>query len=273
MIHDLSIGILSYHAHETIRTSLENHIEARLHKLPSNFFVYFNDITDADRKLAKSFDIAYYGGPNSGIYGGFKAIAEHSDTEYILILENDMMSLPDEDIIQCVSSGIEDMKKYDINIFSLKCRFKQGQGSSDRKYRKAYGIKTPLFEGQTRYDPTLFDKLQMTLKHGYLSKFRGRAIASELEPEKVQPLAIKKLPSGNFLTDSRYVNWGNQALLVKRSFFLNIVCNRVETHPDPRTVNGFQDIERAMNCGWWRRRKELYGYAERGCFSHSRVDR
>jgi len=113
----------------------------------------------------------------------------------------------------------------------------------------------------------------MLLAHGYLSKFKGAAIGIEKEPEKAQPDAVRKLASGNYLTDSRFANWTNQSLLVEREFFLNTICRRVEEHPDPRLVNGHQDIERALNSWWWRRRREPMGRAAEGIFTHARLDR
>jgi hypothetical protein len=75
------------------------------------------------------------------------------------------------------------------------------------------------------------------------------------------------------MTDSRYRNWSNQAVLVERRYFFDVVCRRVEERPDPRLVNGHQDIERALNRRWWRHRRDPMGHAAEGIFTHRRLDR
>jgi hypothetical protein len=52
---------------------------------------------------------------------------------------------------------------------------------------------------------------------------------------------------------------------------LEVVLARVARHPDPRTINGHQDIERALNRPWWRRQAFAMGHAEDGVFTHARL--
>ena len=272
-INNLNIGILSYKAHKTLRASLETHVKTGLTSLPRKFFIYYNDLNESDTALAREFNLPHFGGQNSGIYGGFRAIAELSDTEYVLILENDILTLSDQGLHEGIQSCLEDMKTRNINVFCLRSRHLPGQGMSDRKYRQAFGIHHPINKNYKSYKTNILAQLSMRAKHGYLSKFKSRAIMFEKDPEIAQPEAIQKLPSGNYITDSRYCNWTNQSLLVNREFFLNVICQRVEKHPDPRLVNGFQDIERALNSIWWRRRKEPIGFSATGFFTHGRIDR
>ncbi len=112
----------------------------------------------------------------------------------------------------------------------------------------------------------------MTIKHMGIDRFRSTAIYVERNPQDVQPKAVRKLPSGNYLTDSRYRNWSNQSVLVERKFFLDVICRRVEDHPDPRSRGGHQDIECALNVRWWRRRREPLGHAAQGVFTHERFE-
>ena len=53
-------------------------------------------------------------------------------------------------------------------------------------------------------------------------------------------------------------------MLVERRYFFDVICRRVEEHPDPRLVNGHQDIERALNRRWWRHRRDPMGHAAEG---------
>jgi hypothetical protein len=55
---------------------------------------------------------------------------------------------------------------------------------------------------------------------------QAASLFCERAPETVQKHAVRKLPSGNDLTDSRYRNWSNQAVLVERQYFFDLVCRR-----------------------------------------------
>jgi hypothetical protein len=111
----------------------------------------------------------------------------------------------------------------------------------------------------------------MRLKHLTLERFLGKAVYVEAQPERRFPHAWRRLPSGNLVTSSRFRHWSNQAVLVERDFLRDVVLRRAETHPDPRTINGAQDIERALNRPWWRRRDVAMGHAVDGVFTHARL--
>ncbi len=270
----ISVGVLSYRAHRTIERSLELHLKSGLPDLAGEFFVYFNALCNEDEALAKAAGVAYQGSPeNSGIYGGFRAIAERAARPYVLILENDVHPLEGADIEGCLNACLSDMLEHGIKVFSLRSRVNPGQGGSGRKYARCFPIHDPVSPEMHPQKPSLSSRLSMLFAHGYLSKFRGGAIGVEKAPEKAQPKAVRKLASGNYVTDSRFANWSNQAVLFERDFFLNTICRRVDTRPDPRLVNGHQDIERALNSWWWRRRREPMGRAAHGIFTHARLDR
>ena len=141
------------------------------------------------------------------------------------------------------------------------------------KYIKTFGLLEPIAPSLASKKAAPFSQLRMFLEHGSIDKFRAASLFCERDPETVQKQAVRKLPSGNYLRDSRYRNWSNQAVLVERQYFLDVVCRRVEGHPDPRLVNGHQDIERALNQRWWRRRRDRMGHAAEGIFTHRRLDR
>ena len=270
----VSVGVLSYRAHQTIQRTLELHRKSGLTKLAAEFFVYFNALCPEDEQLAQAAGVAYRGSPeNSGIYGGFRAIAELATRPYVLILENDIIPLEGADIAACLDSCLSDMRQYGIKVFWLRSRAFPGQGGVWLKYARCFNIDDPVNPQIEPGKPPVTSRISMLLAHGYLSKFHGAAIYVEKSPEKAQPHAIRKLPSGNYLTDSRFRNWGNQSVLVERDYFLNTICRRVEEKPDPRLVNGHQDIERSLNSWWWRRQREPMGHAAQGVFTHARLDR
>jgi hypothetical protein len=270
----VTIGILSFGARQTLASSLASHVRAGLFAVASQSFVFFNAITDEDRELAARFGLACSGSDaNLGIYGGFKQIAERASQPYVLILENDISTLPGLDVEACVATCVGDMTRERIRVFSLRSRLNPGAGSLWGKYVRCYAVQSPLRDGMQPKAPGLRDRAGMLARHGYLSKFKGTAIYVETNPEAVHPAAIRRLPSGNYVTDSRYRNWSNQSVLVEREYFLSTICPRVENYPDQRLVNGAQDIERALNCAWWRRQREPLGHAAQGIFTHARLDR
>jgi hypothetical protein len=269
---DISIGVLSYGAQATLSRSLETHKAAGLPDIAGEFFVYFNALCAEDVKTASAAGVRYYGdATNTGIYGGFRHIAEQATKPYVLILENDIISNPQgADVEACLESCVADMIEHKISAFCLRSRAAPGQGGVFGKYLKCFPVQEPLTGKVAPQALPLTSRLGMHLKHGRVGKFRASAIYVEQRPEMAQPAAISKLPSGNYLTTSQFRNWSNQAVLVERSFFLDVVCRRVKEHPDPRLINGCQDIERALNSWWWRRLGVRLGHASAGIFTHAR---
>ncbi len=270
----VSVGILSYRAHGTLKRALELHKMSTLPEIAGEFFIYFNALCNEDSALARDAGVSYFGSrENLGIYGGFRAIAERASRPYVLILENDVVPVSGMDVMGCLEACVSDMREHGIKVFCLRSRSMPGQGGFPKKYIRCFPVHEPINADIARQKLPLGSRLEMLAAHGYVAKFRAGAIYAEQAPEKAQPHAIRKLASGNYLTDSRFRNWSNQAVLVEKDFFLNVICRRVEEHPDPRLVNGAQDIERALNTWWWRRRREPMGHAAEGVFTHARLDR
>jgi hypothetical protein len=271
---DLTIGVLSYRAHRTLERTVASHRASGLFTLPARYFIYFNAIDDADRALAERWGVEAAGAPvNGGIYGGFRAIAERTDTSYLLVLENDIEAIAGpEATARCLRGALDDMRREAIPVFCLRSREQPGQGlSGARKFARAFGVVQPLHAGIAARRASWWDRLAMRRKHLTLERFIGNAIYVEAAPERRFPRAWRRLPSGNLVTVSRYRNWSNQAVLVRRDFLLDVVLKRTATHPDPRTINGAQDIERALNRPWWRRQNVAMGHAREGIFTHARL--
>ena len=56
-----SAGVLSFGAHQTITRALRAHRESGLVDCAGDFFVYFNAITDADRRIAEQAGVRHEG--------------------------------------------------------------------------------------------------------------------------------------------------------------------------------------------------------------------
>ena len=271
---DLTVGVLSYRAHRTLERTLASHRASGLVDLPARYFVYFNAVDDADRRLAERWGVEAVGAPaNGGIYGGFRGIAEHARTGHLLVLENDIEAIAEpEPTALCLRTALADMRREDIPVFGLRSRARPSQGiGGAEKFARCYGVEEPLHPGIAARRAKLWDRLVMRRKHLTLERFLGNAVYMEAAPERRFPHAWRRLPSGNLVTSSRYRNWSNQAVLVRRDFLLNVVLARTESHPDRRTINGAQDIERALNRPWWRRQAIAMGHARDGVFTHARL--
>ena len=270
----VSVGVLSFGALQTISRALKAHRESGLIDCAGEFFVHFNAITLDDKRVAEEAGVSYSGtAENRGIYGGFRAIAERARNPYVLILENDVVPLPGARVRECLEACVSDMIEHGVKCFSLRSRREPGEGAPHAKYIKTFGLVRPIAPGLAPKQGAPFSQLRMFLEHGSIDKFRAGSLFCERDPETVQKDAVRKLPSGNYMTDSRYRNWSNQAVLVERRYFFDVVCRRVEERPDPRLVNGHQDIERALNRRWWRHRRDSMGHAAEGVFTHRRLDR
>ncbi len=271
---DLTVGVLSYRAHRTLERSVASHRAAGLPATAARYFVYFNAVDDTDRALAERLGVDALGGPeNLGIAGGFGAIAEAARTDYVLVLENDIeaVATPDE-MAACLRSVLADMASRDVPVFCLRSRRRPGQGATGaEKYRRAFGVQAPLHADIPPSRPSWRERLAMRRRHLTLERFLGKAVYLEAAPEERFPHAWRRLPSGNLLTTSRYRPWSNQAVVVRREFLLDVVLARVARHPDPRTINDHQDIERALNRPWWRAQAFAMGHAAEGVFTHARL--
>ena len=281
-VDDLSIGVLSFGAHRTLEHALTSHKAAGLDHATDDFFIHFNAMTEADAALAARFGVRASGSAaNTGIYGGFRAIVEAARHPYVLVLENDIVSVTSPQATHdALASAVADMKAYGLKAFSMRSRAEPGQGIevAIEKYARCFAIRDPLRDDLKQVRPSLLSRAVMAVKYLDFDSFVGAAFFIERDPDQVHPRAIRKLASGNFATTSRFRKWSNQSVLVERQFFLDVICARVEARPDRRLVHGHQDIERAIvggriGLGWWQRLGVPMGQAGTGCFSHSRLDR
>ena len=53
----LSIGLLSWRAHETLRKTLKSYRRANLFACADDFKIFFNEISDEDRAIAAEFGV------------------------------------------------------------------------------------------------------------------------------------------------------------------------------------------------------------------------
>jgi hypothetical protein len=269
----ISAGVLSCKAHATIAQSLNILHASGLPKSVGEFFVHFNGITASDELCAQKAGVAFHGSyEDIGIYRGYREIAQRARNPYVLLLQNTIVPVEGVDVEKCLSSCIADMIKHDIQIFSVCSRANPGADGRWRPYLRCFPVKKPVNPQVSPQGAPVFRKAQMCLSYGSLGKFRGSALYVEQSPEIAQPKAVRKLPSGNFITDSRFHDWSNQAVLIDRKFFLEVICKRIEESSEPRLIDEDQAIERTISSWWWRRRREPLGHAAEGAFTYAPIE-
>ena len=85
----IGVGILSWRSHQTLKSSLESYDKNGFLNFFNEKIIYFSDMSDVDITIAKKYSWDYVGGPNNGIAAGMKNLAEHFESDYILLLQND----------------------------------------------------------------------------------------------------------------------------------------------------------------------------------------
>lgn len=269
----LGMAILSWKAPETVRHTVATYQQA------PNFLaqfdqktIYFQEQTAADLAVAAALGFAAAGNQaNRGILGGFEAALRAVECEYVLMLENDCpLVVDDAHALEQIQRVLADMVARHINICRLRHQRHFGEDFWDvGKYRQYYRA--------TYDDDSVRSRLVRLPRRLFrpfkASQMQGRAAYLEDAPERLFPRAWQRLPSGNLLSDSWYLNWTNQSILVKRDWCLNVLLPWVKAHPSSRRVNGFQDIEKELNCFWWRKQRWPILVATPGIFTHKRLDR
>lgn len=273
----VTLGILSWRAPETLRASLQTYASEDLFSLFARVVIYFQEISQADRALAAEFGLEAHGNQaNSGIFGGVEALARIADTDHLLILENDCPLVETrETAARAIGSALEDMAALDLPVFRMRSRRDPGEKFTRLgKYVAHFPVREPLPGAALPANPPAWRAwLRRTLRPGKARALRASAIYAEACPDIRQPRAISRSANGNWLTRSGFINWSNQSILVRRDWLESVILERVRTHPSSRPVNGFQDIERAVNGPWWRGQNIAIGVSEPGLFSHRRLDR
>ena len=277
----LSIGLLSWKAHKTLRKTLASYARAGLASCADEFKVFFNEISDEDRALAAEFGVDCAGdAKNLGIWAGMDACAKSLSGDVILLLQNDcpVVASP-EDTARYLREGVELVRSGRADMIRLRHRFNQGDGIS---FRRFYGY-WPVHEVDPRadryFDPQLpADANVDTLRRRLLRMVRPfgarrRVIAAihlEAHPEKVYPQWIAR--DGDFyVVDSEIVNFSEQPLLISKRLYFEL-SDWCRAHPRRRRINGAPVMEHALNSAWWRRRHFKVGFCDEGVFTHNRFD-
>lgn len=253
-----AIAILSWKSTEILEKTILSYTKENLFSFFDEKIILLQEATQEDISIAKKYNIPYISTEsNIGIEGAWRMILETVKSEQILILENDCPLIEKKsEIKKQLKTALDLLSKNIVNVVRLRSIKNPGEKFETTKKYKSY-YQTAL---------GVFKRFLRPIKS---KKLIGSSIYVINNPEILHSHEIKKYNDHCFLTNSSYISWTNQSVLFNKNFVLNTLLNRVKTYPSSRTVNGFQDIERALNCKWWRKNKFPIAVCK-GLFTHRR---
>ena len=253
----ISLGILSWHAHETLTRTLDSY--AALSPLVDERVIWFNEISDADRALAAAYGFDARGtSENLGILGGTHALLKSLSGDIVLSCQNDNpVSVPAGVLAARLAEAVAALRAGEADWVRLRNRFEPGF-SDEMKFLRYWG-------------PGAACALRRLLRPGKAARLAGRAVAACADPSVRFPRVFRK-SGGLFLSTSRWVEYTDQPFAASRAFILE-VFDWIEAHKEgTRTLNGRYVPEIVLNrAKWWRKQAFPVAVSE-GVFAHARYD-
>ena len=270
----IQVGILSYKAPKTLAATLENYRLRGLLDIVEKMVIFLNGASGEDEKVALEYGLEYRANPdNLGIQGGMRWVSETLEGPWILHLENDCpMTADKETAYEDLQFALSLLKTGRADVVRMRSRFTPGEDFCDvEKYTKMYRV-TDIDPRFTELDkinkPKTWKRLFRPVKARIIS---GRSLYIEKNPDILFPMDIKKVTDNWYVADSATTDWTNQSVLLGRDFYLRML-DYADAHPSARTVAGKQDMEKPLNCRWWRGQHFKIAQGN-GIFTHKRLDR
>lgn len=235
---EISIGILAWKSGATLQKTLETCQKNGLLHLSDDVTIYFQEISEADKKLAEKYHVRYIGGAeNVGIGKGFISLAEQAKYDNILLLEHDWNLIENPSVTKKrLLSGIDLLN---IGFHVVKYRHRN---------RPGVPLYSETFKG--RELDYLDEWHQCTSPHLLES-------VHWLDPAEQFPDKIQK-EGEYFITTSRWGNWSNNPSLFKKDFYIEVV----------KPLAGDRaDLERKMAL-FWPKQNFKVAHGE-GLFTHN----
>lgn len=274
----VGVGILSWKSHKTLEKSLQSYEEIGFKDYFDEIKIIFQEVSEDDKKLAEKYGYDYVGlDQNLGIQGGHEQIFQNLDTDYVLVLENDNPVIETESIFnERLSEALKLLNENRIDVMRLRSRWNFGEGFSLEKYLNFFKVqnlheKYNYIEVKNDNLPNTFIKFfNKLLRPDKAKRLAGYSLYCEKYPENIFPNYITKADEDLYIVSSSIMTWTNQSVLLKKDFYGKLL-DFAKRNPSSRTANGFQDLEKSLNCRWWRDQNYKIGVND-GVFSHNRYD-
>ncbi len=240
MLKSLSIGILAWKSGQTLVDTLTTYHINGLLSITDDVKILFQEYSEQDLQIANHFGVQYIALPdNIGIGKGFLTLAKKAKYDNILLLEHDW-HLVENSIctLKRLQSGLELLTQTDII-----------------KYRHRTNPGYPLFSANVYKGNELkhYDSEIDLISPHLLESVHW------LDPHKEFPDKVSKVGE-YFTTTSRWGNWTNNPILVKKKFYIEVVNSY---------AGGGIDLEGNI-AKWWSRQNFKVAHGE-GLFSHKDI--
>lgn len=257
----ISLGVLSWRAHETLRRTLTSY--AALRPLVDEAVVFFNEISDHDRALAAEFGFRAEGSPdNLGLLDGTRGLFSCLHGDQVLSLQNDCpVNVPPDVLAARLADARAALASGAADVVRLRDRFAPGFSDAPNFLK--------FYPGPGTADtPAL--RLNRLLRPFKARRLIGRAVAVLPDPAAAFPSVFRR-EGDLFIADSRYLNFTDQPFLIGRDLFARLFDYAEFHRAGSRTLNGRPVLEIILNCRWWRAQRFRIAVSD-GVFAHARFD-
>jgi hypothetical protein len=261
----IGFGVLSWRDRDTLRHSLESYKRENFSALFDRSLIYFQEIEDEDRAIAAEFGFEAAGDEtNRGILGGFKAMAEALDTDYVLLVENDALLVEGADsAIRQIRSALANMRIGSAQVYRMRHRLYPGQQFALYKRKRFWPP-----EGASRREQVMA-ALRRLMRPAAARRAVGWTVYYRKDAADRFPHLVRHTSDGDYLISSASLEWSNNTFLINRRFFLDRIIAECERRYAGRGVNGMPTIEVEANAPWWRKSGLRIGVGK-GLFEHYR---
>lgn len=261
----IGFGVLSWRDRETLRHSLESYARENFVSLFDRALIYFQEIEEEDRAIAAEFGFEAAGDEtNRGILGGFKAMAEALDTDYVLLVENDALLVENtRHAARQIKSALSNLRVGAAQVYRMRCRAYPGQQFAIAKRKRFWPE-----PGASRAANTMA-MLRRLLRPGAARRAVGWTVYYRDDAAIRFPDLVRRTPDGDYLISAACLEWSNNTFLINRRFFLDRIIPECERRYAGRGINGMPTIEVEANAPWWRKSGLRIGVGK-GLFEHYR---
>ncbi len=262
----IGMGILSWRGAKSLDYALKSYAYEALFSYFDACAIILPEPDTAVKQAASQHPLDIYElTQNIGIAGGMKTIAQKLTTDYVLFLENDCPLIESADEARRQIDMALNVLDTDVAIMArLRSRRLPGEHFTTlEKYRRYWQNGT-------------LPKLRRMLRPAKAKRLSGTAIYASQAPAEKHPQSIQIYtgdPSGtSYLVNSNVMPWTNQSILIKREIFLEVILPYVESCPLRRPVNGFHNIEIALNQSDFWVKSGYKIFCPKGLFTHKRLE-
>ena len=225
-LKDITLAILSYKSPLTIKNTLESYRKNGLLDLV-NTIIYFQEITDENKALAKEYNIVYMGtSANIGIDRAFMELVNATKTPYMIYAECDFELIHNKEETYKVLDDTINLIKND-NVSLIKLRDKENPGVPN-------------------YASDIFKEQYLNNQENFPYKIEAFSFLDN--PEKVYPniYTTKQYNYKWYILSSIHSVWSNQTFIAKVDWLKKVPLEIIKKNLNNNSDNKFSKLENIM---------------------------